>query len=321
MGIEELERDWKAAKSGAEPHVHEEQLGNTKDMNTAIKSAFTQIHERFKRGDKLAGATTGFYDLDKVIDGLKPGTVNIVGARTGAGKSIFAVNVALETAKAGNSVLYLSLEMSTEEQVKRAMFCWSGVESHRLKKCTLTKEDWAALTAAGVELSKLDFIWDDSCGITIEEIEARIERRIGSTTLPPLAVVVIDHILLIRGSNQRQDRRNQVTAITGRLKEIAKKYNIAILALTQLNRAVEARNVKDKRPQISDMQESGSTEQDADVIMLLYRQDYYERDKTKHNRIMEVNAAKVREGAPGVIKLKFDGDRYKLHNLDDYELD
>ena len=294
-----------------------EQQTSSKDMRAAIKSAFTQIKERFERGNALAGVTTGYPQLDRSIDGLRRGTVCVVGARSGVGKSIFAVNVALAVANAGHAVEYFSLEMTTEEQVKRAMFCWSRVQSHRLKNGTLTKEDWAELTKAGQELSALSFGWDDSCGLTIEDIESRVERRVKSEKqkTAPLYMVVIDHMLLIRGSNQRQDRRLQLVHITSRIKEIAKKYNVVVLALTQLNRGLEQRQIKDKRPQISDLKESGSTEEDADVILLLYRADCYERERSKWTHVMECHVAKVREGDPRTVGLHFDGDRYCLSEL------
>lgn len=288
--------------------------GSTVGMKEALDSAINRMRDRAKRKGELAGASCGYRHLDKLLDGWQRGCLYVAGGRAGMGKSIFALNVALGIAKSGQPVDYYTLEMTAEEQVIRALFCWSHVQSHRMKEGTLRQQDWTDLTMAAGTLAKMAFRWDESCGLTVEQIEKRIAERTKAGV--PQFLVVIDHVLLMSGSEKRADRRLQIDHITRKLKEIAKTYNVAILALTQLNRALESRTVKDKRPQVSDLKESGSFEQDADAIILLYRADHYEKDRTNWTNELDVMVEKVRGGEPGMVKLRFDGNSYRLDAID-----
>lgn len=287
-------------------------------MKQAIKLAFTAIQDRAARGCVLAGESIGYPLLDRALDGLQRGKLYVVGARSGLGKSIFALNAALNLAKGGSRVVYFTLEMPTQEQVVRALFCWAGISVNRLKNGTLRKDDWTALNVAAQQLCGFPFVWDEACGLTIEHIESRLIEHIEATTSdeqPPFAVV-IDHVLLVRGTNDRQPRREQLNHITEKLKTIAKERNVAVIALNQLNRQLEARTVKDKHPQISDLKESGSFEQDADAIMLLYRKDHYREEGESADNTIEVIVPKVRGGEQAMVKLSFRGDCYRIDNLE-----
>lgn len=289
------------------------------EMKPAIVAAMENMQERAKRGNVLAGLSTGYPKLDKAMDGLQRGKVYVVGARSGMGKSIFSMNVALNVARLGHRVLYFTLEMPVEELVIMSLFCWSAVASHRLRAGTLRAEDWSALTTAAQLLCKMPFRWDESVGLTIEEIDQRVAK--GTTDRPegvaPIELVVIDHALLISPSNTRQPRREQMIHITKSIKNMAKRRNVAVLALDQLNRASEARTVKDKRPVIGDLKESGSFEEDADAVLLLFRQDKYEKDRGKHNHELEVIMPKIRGHVEAYAKLKFTGDIYRVDNIEE----
>lgn len=297
---------------GAEPETSVE-------MKPAIVAAMENMQERAKRGNVLAGLSTGYPKLDKAFDGLQRGKMYVVGARSGMGKSIFSMNVALNVARLGHRVLYFTLEMPVEELVIMSLFCWSAVRSHRLRAGTLRTEDWSALTTAAQLLCKMPFRWDESVGLTVEQIEQRVAQ--GTTDRPdgvePIELVVIDHALLIAPSNTRQPRREQMIHITKSIKNMAKRRNVAVMALDQLNRASEARTVKDKRPVIADLKESGSFEEDADAVLLLFRQDKYEKDRGKHTHELEVIMPKIRGHVEAYTKLKFTGDIYRVDNIEE----
>ena len=297
----------------------EELIETDMAMKPAILAAMTAIHERWERGVGLAGMSTGYWQLDKALDGLQLGRTYVIGARSGHGKTIFSINLSINVASQRHPVLYFSMEMPRNQVVTWSLFSQSGVSSNRLKIHKLRREDWAELTVAAARLSEMPFRWDDTCGLTIEEIEERIAKR--TTHRPPgtepVKLVVIDHALLIRATNQRAPRREQMIHITKTIKEIAKRRNVAMVALDQISRALESRSVKDKRPQISDLKESGSFEEDNDAVLLLYRADKYERDRNKHTHEMEVIMPKIRDGQESYAKLRFTGDCYRVDNLEE----
>jgi replicative DNA helicase len=292
-------------------------VDTTSTMGDALKAALLEMRARVERGGKLAGVPTGFSRLDKALDGMQRGKVYVLAGRSGMGKSIVALNLALRVGASGEGVDYVTIEMPTGEQATRAMFCWSGVGSHRWKNSTLRMDDWAQLGAALKTMSAFTWVWDDASSVTIEQLIEQVQRtkarfaEQGKT----LFLVVVDHVLNIKGSNSRQPRREQVLHITGQLKALAKSEDVCVLALAQLNRALESRGVKDKRPQISDLKESGSFEEDADAIMLLYRRDHYEKDRSQWDNVLEMSLPKIRGGEPAFVKLQFDGNRYRINTL------
>jgi len=288
---------------------------NVITIKSAMADAFEAMRARAAKGECLAGVSCGYPEIDKALDGLQRGKVYILGARSGVGKSILGVNVALNVASIGEPVLYHSLEMPAAQIAEWCLFAWSrvvdelrglGVSSWKFRKGKCDPRDWTMLTASTQAVSAFPFAIDERCALTIEAVEKSIIAS-------PSTLVVIDHILLIAGTNPRQPRREQMIHVTHELKRIAKQHNVAILALTQLNRASEARQVKDKRPRISDLQESGSVEQDADAVILLYREDKYREGGTP-DHVMEVLMPKVRGGSEAYKKLHFVGDRYQITN-------
>lgn len=283
-----------------------------------LKGGIKKIHERVSRGKSLAGIASGYEELDQAIDGWQRGKFYVVGGRSGMGKSVFALNLTLRFADQGHAGDYITLEMSVEEQVQRAMFCWGNVESHRVKDGTLRQSDIGKLYQATSEMSKWDLVWNPKSSLTVEDVRDHIKRvkAYFSEDGKTLYWVVVDHLLLLKGSNQKQPRREQLLHITQQLKAIAKDEDVCMIALTQLNRALEARGVKDRRPQISDLKESGSTEEDADVIILLHRADKFEKDKTKWTGMLDVLIPKIRGGEDCFMKLKFDGSRQRIDQPD-----
>lgn len=288
------------------------------DMKSSLKEALNNIYDRMGRDGNLAGATTGYNRIDEALDGWEKGKVYVVGGRSGMGKSIFGLNVGLRMGARGYGVDYVTLEMPVSEQAIRAMFCWSGVDSYRLKTKSLRAQDFSALVEANKQMCKFPWAWNPKSTLNIEGVREhvrRVQKRMDRKG-HELHAVVIDHVLNIKGTNERQPRREQLIHITQQLKSIAKDEGVCVIALTQLNRAMEQRGVKDKRPRISDLKESGSFEEDADAILLLYRQDRYEKDRDKWDHVLEVSMPKIRGGEESYTKLHFDGSKYRISNLE-----
>ena len=279
------------------------------DNRTALKNAVEHARERTKRGQLLAGISCGYSQIDKALDGLQAGCLYGCGGRAGMGKSVFGLNIAVNVAKGGHGVYYVSLEMPTMDHSLRQLFCLSGVPAYRWKNNTMLGDHWKSIATAMGPAAEYPILWDDAVGQTIEQVWKRVENAKArfAETEKILGLVIIDHAMLIRGS-VRGDRRAQMVHITNSLKNMSKECNVATLALGQLSRALESRAVKDKRPQMSDFKESGSWEEDADAMLLLYRKDYYEKNRSNWNNVLEVSMPKVRGGEPGYCKLCFQGE-------------
>jgi len=286
-------------------------------MKTSLRDALTDVTHRMQRNGELAGACTGYTKIDNAIDGWQREQVYVVGGRSGIGKSVFGLNVAMRFADRGLGVDFITLEMPIGQQALRAMFCKSGVESHRLKFGTMRPTDFADMVQANRHMCDWTWAWNPKSTLNIEGIREHIQRVKAhfASKGKELHAVFIDHVLNIKGSNLRQPRREQLIHITQQLKSIAKDEHVCMVALTQLNRSLEQRGVKDKRPRISDLKESGSFEEDSDVVMLLYRADRYEKNRERWNYEFEVSLPKIRGGEDGVCSiLKFDGPRYRIDN-------
>ena len=289
-----------------------------KHIKPVIKEALVSIEERLKRGGKLAGESLGITLVDKAFDGWQRGRFYVLAGRTGMGKSIVGQNLGSNAANMGLAVDYLSLEMPIEELALRSLFCESQVSSDRMRNNNMQSSDWSKMTNAVNGMCKWPLWWDDSSGVTIEWIREQIQetKKIMMDEMgKELFLVVIDHIQKINGTNARSDRRQQMVHITDQCKVIAKEENVCMLGLAQINRDPENRG-KDKRPRISDLQESGSIEQEADGIILLFREDYY-RKKSEWDFKMDMAIPKVRGGEPTVVKVRFAGDLYRIDNLEE----
>lgn len=259
--------------------------------------------------DKYVGAKTGFTMLDNITTGLNDSDMIVVGARPGMGKSAFALNIATNTCKkTKKAVAIFNLEMGKEQLVTRMLSSESMVNSHSLRTGDLTAEDWTRLADGADALARLPIYIDDATGITVPAMKAKLRR------IKNLGLVIIDYIQLMESANKHSSRVNEVSEITRQIKIMAKELNVPVIALSQLARASEKRD--DKRPMLSDLRESGSIEQDADIILFLYRDAYYERDVQQKTSVAECIVAKNRHGETGTVKLSWIGEYTLFTNLD-----
>jgi len=279
-----------------------------------LVESFTQLEKLYNQKQHITGVPTGFADLDYKTAGLHNSDLILVAARPAMGKSAFALNIASNAAvRAKIPVVIFSLEMSKDQMANRILCSEALVDSNKVRTGKVEEEDWTKLAAASGMLSESEIYIDDTPGISIMEIRAKcrkmkMEKNIG--------LVVIDYLQLIQGSNKRGGSREQeIAEISRSLKILAKEIDVPVIALSQLSRAPEQR--PDHRPMLSDLRESGSIEQDADIVMFLYRDDYYNEDSEKKN-IAEVIIAKQRSGSTGTVELMWLGSYTKFANLDKY---
>jgi replicative DNA helicase len=268
-------------------------------IDPLLGPAIERAEELNRRGSEVTGLPTGFRDLDRKLAGLHPSNLLIVAARPGMGKSTLALNIAQNAAVNDMPVAIFTLEMSREEVVSR-MLCASGrIDSQRLRSGQLGESDFTKLSNAASILYKKPIYVDDSPGLTVTEIRAKCRRM---KRRPGLSLVVVDYLQLMQGSGQ-ENRQQEIAAISRSLKNLARELDVPIMALSQLNRSMEQR--EDKRPRLSDLRESGSLEQDADVVMFIYRHEYYHPEAQETRGIAEIAIAKHRQGATGRIDMTF----------------
>ena len=280
-------------------------------MKDILVDSFTQLEELYNRKQHITGVPTGFADLDYKTAGLHSSDLVLIAARPAMGKSAFALNIATNAAvRAKVPVVIFSLEMSKEQMVNRILCSEAMVDSNKVRTGKLEEDDWTKLAEAIGPLSEAEIYIDDTPGISVMEIRAKcrklkLEKNIG--------MVVIDYLQLVQGSNKKNGSREQeISEISRSLKILAKEIGVPVIALSQLSRAVEQR--PDHRPMLSDLRESGAIEQDADIVMFLYRDDYYNEDSEKKG-IAEVILAKHRGGSTGTVELLWLGSYTKFVNL------
>ena len=279
-----------------------------------LVDTFTELEELYNKKQHITGVPSGFTDLDYKTAGLHNSELIIVAARPAMGKSAFALNIATHAATRANvPVAIFSLEMSKEQMVNRILCSEALVDSNKVRTGKIDDEEWGKLADASGILSESKIFIDDTPGISIMEIRAKcrkmkLEKDIG--------LVVIDYLQLISGSGKRgASREQEIAEISRSLKILAKEINVPVIALSQLARGVEQRT--DHRPMLSDLRESGSIEQDADLVMFLYRDDYYNENSEKRN-IAEVIIGKNRSGSTGSVELAWLGSYTKFANLEHY---
>ncbi len=283
-----------------------------------VYDTYAKIEERYNNKGTLTGVSTGFYDLDTMTNGLQKSDLLILAARPAMGKTAFALNIAQNVAlRANTPVAIFSLEMSKEQLVQRLLCSEAEVDTQRLKTGNMQSKDWEKLAIAMNNFAESPIYIDDTAGCTITDLRAKCRRLAMSEK--NLGLIVIDYLQLIEGTG-REDRMQQISSISRGLKILAKELNIPILALSQLSRAVEGRT--DKRPMLSDLRESGSIEQDADIVMFIYRDEYYKNandeeddaEKASNKGEAEIILAKHRNGPVGTVKLLFQGSITKFKN-------
>ena len=271
-------------------------------IETLLKEGFERITALYEAGSELTGVPSGFRELDKTTAGWQPGNLIIIAARPSMGKSAFALCMASNLAlKSGIPVALFTLEMSKSEVTQRLMCSEAKVESNRLRTGKLLPDDWPRLTAACDKLAKAPIYVDDSASVTMMDVRSK-SRRLKSRE-PSLGLIVVDYLQLMTNGGTAENRVQEVSQISRQLKILARDLDVPIIALSQLSRAVEQRH--DKRPILSDLRESGSIEQDADLVAFIYRDEYYNPEETDQQGLAEVILAKHRNGPTDSVKLSF----------------
>ena len=293
----------------AEQKIYDIRKGKSVDGLVKIDEVVLEAYDELGRKsgpDKelYVGAKSGFADLDHVITGLSRSDLIIVAARPAMGKSVFALNLAAYFARHNkdSEAVIFSLEMSKEQNVTRMLSSESFVELDYLMKGNISGDQWTKLAKGAESLSGMNIYLDDTAGITVPQMKAKLRR------LKRPGLVIIDYLQLMNSSRRIENRVNEISEITRQLKLMAKELDIPVITLSQLSRAVESRT--DKRPMLSDLRESGSIEQDADIVMFLYRDAYYNKD-TPDPTLAECIVAKNRHGETGTVNLRFSG-QYQL---------
>jgi replicative DNA helicase len=313
-------------------------------IQAAIRSAFEQMQQAAARGDKITGASTGFAKLDEKTAGLHDGDLLIVAARPGMGKTSFVLNLAVNIASPrtvsmpgpadrgygriekevpGFGVAIFTLEMPREQIATRMVCCEGRVDVGKVRSGMLNQDDWRHLTEAASYLSQLPIWVDDTPAIGLLEVRAKVRRmkaefeRPATETEPErkMGCVIIDYLQLMSGRPGVSSREQEISEISRGLKQLAKELRVPVIALSQLNRAVETRAGKDKRPQLSDLRESGAIEQDADAILFIYRDEYYNPETTDRRGVAELILAKQRNGPTGKVLVKFTSSCTRFDNL------
>ncbi len=301
-------------KSGPEP------------VKSLVKKVFASLDERFKSAGGITGVPTGFTDLDKTTAGLQPTELIILAARPAMGKTSFAMSIVQNAATlndgegGGWPCLVFSLEMSSTQLAERMLCSEARVDSSALRRGQLQRQDMTNLTYAAATLSKAPILIDDTPALSLRELRARARRfRMDPMLFPKTGgrkcgLIMVDYLQLMRGSPQaaKASREQEISEISRGLKSLAKELDCPVVALSQLNRSLESRT--DKRPQLSDLRESGAIEQDADVIMFIYRDVVYNKE-TEEPNVAEVIIGKNRHGATDTVRTQFEGRYTRFENL------
>ena len=268
-------------------------------LNQAINEVYANLDELATRGGQLPGLPTGFSMLDQYIGGLNKSDLILLGARPGMGKTAIALNMAMSAAKkSGKTVVIFQLEMSRAQLATRLLSTEGFIDSKKLRMGNLDDDDWQKMAEATQTLNKLNILIDENSGITVPEMKAKCRR------VPNLGLIVIDYLQLMHTPKHSDNRVQEVAEISRSLKIMAKDLNVPVLCCCQLSRGPEGR--QDKRPMLSDLRESGSIEQDADTVLFIYRDDYYNSEGENHNAA-ELIVAKNRHGETGKIELQWMG--------------
>jgi len=287
--------------------------GDFRHIKDVLVETYDNIELLHTRKGDVTGIPTGFRDLDKITAGFQRNDLIIVAARPSVGKTAFALNVAQNVAtKTDENVAIFSLEMGAEQLVMRMLCAEGNIDAQVLRTGALEAEDWRKLTMAMGSLSNAGIFIDDSPGIRVNEIRSkcrRLQQEHG------LGMIMIDYMQLIAGSGSKpgENRQQEVSEISRSLKALARELKVPVVALSQLSRGVEQR--QDKRPMMSDLRESGSIEQDADIVSFLYREDYYDKE-TENQNMIEIIIAKQRNGPTGTVTLAFAKEYNKFVNID-----
>ena len=292
-------------------------LVHVKDL---VLQSYDKIEFRYNHRGELLGVPSGFYELDESTNGFQKSDLIILAARPSMGKTAFALNIAQNAAiRSKKPIAIFSLEMSKEQLVQRMLCSEAEVDTQRLRSGNMGTQDWDKLAAALNEFMEAPIYIDDTGGMSLTDLRAKCRRL--AMMEKDLGLIIIDYLQLMEGTGKDEQRIQQISAISRGLKTLARELNVPIIALSQLSRAVEARN--DKRPMLSDLRESGAIEQDADIVMFIYRDEYYKKDSEEEDKDIprattkgeaEIIIAKQRNGPVGTIKLLYQANITKFKN-------
>ncbi len=290
--------------------------GSALPVGKILKNTFEYIERLYERKEHVTGVATGFEKLDLETSGLQPADFIIIAGRPSMGKTAFVLNIAQHVGiHLRGRVLVLSLEMSAQQIVQRMLCSEAKVDSQAVRTGYLSSADWHRLTAAAGRLSEAQIFIDDSPGLTVLEARAKARRMKAEHGLD---LLVIDYLQLMRGRASMESRQQEISEISRSLKALAKELSVPVVALSQLSRAVESRAQRDFRPQLSDLRESGALEQDADVILFLYRQSQYKDElPPEEANVAEVIIGKQRNGPVGTVRVVFLPQYARFENVAD----
>jgi len=313
MGYEEKE-DAKVLLDKAEHLVFEISQRNIRQSFVPIKELITDSYEKiedlYHREEFITGVSSGFDEFDEITTGFQPSEFIVIAGRPAMGKTAFCMSIAQYASISKNTpVAIFSLEMSKSQLVQRMLCSEARIDAHNLRKGRLAESDWAPLSNAAGRLASAPIFIDDTAGITCLEIKAKARRLKAQHNL---GLVIIDYLQLIASSGGIENRQQEISEISRSLKGLARELNVPVIAVSQLSRAVEQRI--ERRPRLSDLRESGAIEQDADLVVFIYREEYY-KPKTEKKGIAEVIISKQRNGPTGQIDLSFVKEYAKFENL------
>ncbi|WMJ24129.1 replicative DNA helicase [Paludicola sp. MB14-C6] len=297
----------------AEQRIYDIRQGKDASALTKIDTVIIEAYDRLVKltgedKDQYLGLPTGFSSLDYLISGLNKSDLILVAARPGMGKTSFALNIATNVAlKSKKDVAVFSLEMSNEQLVTRVLSSEARIKSEQLRKGTLSGDEWVKLATSAEVLSKTNMYLDDTAGITVAEMKAKLRR------LRNLGLVVIDYLQLMSSGKRTENRVQEISQMTRNLKIMAKELNVPVILLSQLSRAAEQR--QGHRPMLSDLRDSGSIEQDADIVLFLYREGYYEED-VENKCLAQCIVAKNRHGSTGDVDIRWIGEYTRFESLE-----
>ncbi len=279
--------------------VQRRNTGEFVPIRKIVADAMNQIERASKMDGNLTGIATGFLDLDYKTAGLQNSDLILIAARPSMGKTAFVLNIAeYACIHSGLPVAIFSLEMSKQQLVNRLLAMESKVDAQKIRSGNLSDEDWESLLESGGQIGMSNLIIDDTPGITVSELRSKCRKY---KLEHDLKLVIIDYLQLMSGSGRTDSRQQEISEISRSLKALARELNVPVIALSQLSRAVESR--PDKRPMLSDLRESGAIEQDADVVMFIYRDEYYNKEKSEKKGIAEIIIGKQRNGPLGTVDL------------------
>ncbi len=290
--------------------IHNRTKQNFVQLNIWLKRTFQHLSSIKSSSKGVTGVVTQFKQLDKMTSGFQPGDLIILAARPSMGKTSFALNVAMNATRQGYGVGIFSLEMAAEQLTLRLLSTESGIDHQKIRNATISGEEWISITHVAAELGDMQLFIDDTAGINIMELRAKARQLKSKYNV---SMLVVDYLQLLSSSRRHENRHQEVSEISRFLKALAKELNVPIVALSQLSRAVDSR--MDKRPLLSDLRESGAIEQDADVIMFLYRDVVY-NSETENPDLTELIIGKQRNGPTGMISLRYIKE---LTKFEDYE--